>query len=336
MSEESDVVETAGDGGNDPTVDRFYCAGFDRKHDDGTPFCTHRAPKRWLGRCPQCHRWYDCLLIRNPRSNDTKKRLTFASSEDVKPVKRVKTRIPEVDLVTGGGFAEGAVYLLCGEPGGGKSTLAKQILDKCANEKCPALYTQSEQSKQQVLQELERLEIRNRFVELCITQEATDVVLLAEEMKPKIIVVDSMNKLAVMGCDADYNTPKQLKAISTFLRKYVVEKNIVLIFICHQTKAGELTVPRELEHDFDCTMFFDRYGSFKDGSPNPGDYTEDQKEIPTLRVLKSHKNRYGSSERAVLEMTDKGLTTPQKISKVVSISAVDRLERLRKKRDEED
>lgn len=307
-------------------VDKFYCAGFDRKTENGESYCTYRAPRQWLGRCPLekggCGRPYDCLPIKNPRTKEGKQRVTAASSRNAKPTPRIKSKIPELDEVTGGGFAVGGAYLICGGPGGGKSTLAKQFLDRCATENCQTLYAQSEQTLEQVQGEFARLGIANENIEILITQEVTDIVLAAEVTKPRVIVADSINFFAMMNVDANCNSPSQLKSCSHFLKKFIQEKNIVLVWINHQSKAGELTIPREVEHDLDCTIFLDKYGSYKDGSPTSNDYTEEQKADPittVLRVLQSDKNRHGAALKAVLEMTGKGLVTPKKVSKIVPI-----------------
>lgn len=107
----------------DPDVtpsNRFYCAGADRKDDNGKKLCTYRAPTRWGMFCPGCGRPYDCKRIKNTEATATKHEMTMAQMDEVEQMQYVSTGIPEVDKVLGGGVVLGKVYLFAGRRGTGK------------------------------------------------------------------------------------------------------------------------------------------------------------------------------------------------------------------------
>ena len=55
-------------------------------------------------------------------------------------IRRLPTGVPGLDAVMGGGIPEYSFNLIAGEPGGGKTTLAHQVMFANATRECPALY----------------------------------------------------------------------------------------------------------------------------------------------------------------------------------------------------
>src|SRR5580700_9793459 len=88
---------------------------------------------KWMGRCASCGRWHTlqeevvssetpaqkAALIGSPKAL----RLNEVSAEEQG---RLATGISEFDRVLGGGLVPGALVLLSGDPGIGKSTLILQ------------------------------------------------------------------------------------------------------------------------------------------------------------------------------------------------------------------
>ena len=85
---------------------------------------------RWLGRCPHCGEWntlaeetekvtVPAAAASSVRQNDTKP----APLGEIKleTMTRLTTGIGELDTVLGGGIVPGALILLSGDPGIGKS-----------------------------------------------------------------------------------------------------------------------------------------------------------------------------------------------------------------------
>ncbi len=63
------------------------------------------------------------------------------------PIERIPTGLKEADRVLGGGLLSGALVLLGGSPGVGKSTLALHI---CSGIDRKALYISAEESEEQI------------------------------------------------------------------------------------------------------------------------------------------------------------------------------------------
>ena len=90
---------------------------------------------RWLGRCPQCGEWNTLVeeqtVPQTPKGVASSVRSEGTEPELLKSVRmesmsRLQTGIDELDTVLGGGIVPGALILLSGDPGIGKSTLVLQ------------------------------------------------------------------------------------------------------------------------------------------------------------------------------------------------------------------
>ena len=91
---------------------------------------------KWVGRCGECQTWGTV----EEAAGGTRARTRAASSvqKPAQPIAEVDSRVaaymstgnPEFDRVLGGGLVPGAVILMAGEPGVGKSTL---LLDVAAS-----------------------------------------------------------------------------------------------------------------------------------------------------------------------------------------------------------
>ncbi len=101
--------------------------------------CTNcgSVSSRWLGRCPQCGEWNtmteETVEPEAPKAAQSMARSgpasQAASLADIamEDMARMETEIGELDRVLGGGIVPGALILLSGDPGIGKSTLVLQL-----------------------------------------------------------------------------------------------------------------------------------------------------------------------------------------------------------------
>ena len=103
---------------------------------------------------------------------------------------RIKTGNTELDRVLGGGIVPGAVILLGGEPGIGKSTLMLQLALGLKNFK--TLYVSGEESAKQIKMRAERLGEGSSDC-LILTETSTQNIFThIDAVKPNLLVVDSI------------------------------------------------------------------------------------------------------------------------------------------------
>jgi DNA repair protein RadA/Sms len=155
------------------------------------------------------------------------------------PVRRLRTRLPFLDELTGGGFARGATYLLYGGPGSGKSTLMAQACKGISG----SVYLSAEESVEQVGHRFKRLGCPEQY--LASERDIYAALKLAEGAP--FVVVDSVSAMrpGVIACgEACVDFARQTKA--------------AIVIICHQTKDGGHAGPRQLEHLIDCTLKLSR------------------------------------------------------------------------------
>ncbi len=131
------------------------------------PTATYRCGEcgwtsmKWVGRCGECQAWGTVEELGAPQ-------ITRVSAGPVTapalPISQVKAEaaaarpsgVGELDRVLGGGIVPGAVLLLAGEPGVGKSTLLLEVTAQAARRGQRTLYVSGEESASQVRLRAER------------------------------------------------------------------------------------------------------------------------------------------------------------------------------------
>ena len=271
-------------------------------------FCTNCGNEysKWMGRCPACGEWNTMTEQKiSPSAGSGAGRRGSSSGkggsvpgEGRKPRKlteidssseaRVSLNNEEMDRILGGGMVEGSLVLIGGEPGIGKSTLSLQIPLGCPALK--TLYVTGEESERQVKMRADRL---GGDASNCRTFSETlieNVLAEADEIKPDLMIVDSVQTMYTETMDSTPGSVSQIKEVAAILLRFAKESGIPVILIGHITKEGSIAGPKILEHIVDVVLQFE--------GENRSSY----------RVLRSIKNRFGStSELAVFEMTGKGL-----------------------------
>ena len=129
----------------------------------------------YLGRCPECNQFG--TFVEETTTVLTAKEMaktSVAANSETKISKikeialdektRFKSNIDELDRVLGGGFVQGSLILLAGDPGIGKSTLVLQTTKniceiKLKDEKLKVLYICAEESPLQVKLRAKRLNV---------------------------------------------------------------------------------------------------------------------------------------------------------------------------------
>ena len=257
--------------------------------------------RKWQGQCSDCKAWNTLTEVRLASSvrSPSAARSGFAAAVDgqvktlseitLDEIPRISTSVGELDLVLGGGLVPGSVILVGGEPGAGKSTLLLQTLCKLANTES-ALYITGEESPQQVAMRASRLQLPTDKLEIMAETSVETVCAVAEQKKPKIMVVDSIQVMHMEEVTSAPGSVSQVRESASMLVRYAKQTNTVLILVGHVTKDGSLAGPKVLEHMIDCSLMLE-------GNSDSH-----------FRTLRSHKNRFGAvNELGVFAMTDKGL-----------------------------
>lgn len=256
---------------------------------------------KWQGQCNECNAWNTLTELRlgSMSSSSSRKSNGFAGAADgavsklseiaLADIPRISTGTTELDLVLGGGLVPGSCILVGGEPGAGKSTLLLQTLCELAkNQK--ALYVTGEESPQQVAMRASRLELPADQLEVMAETSVEVICATAEQLQPKIMVVDSIQVMHLEDVTSAPGSVSQVRESAAMLVRYAKQTNTVLLLVGHVTKDGSLAGPKVLEHMIDCSLMLE-------GSSDSH-----------FRTIRSNKNRFGAvNELGVFAMTDRGL-----------------------------
>ena len=260
--------------------------------------CGYESPK-WSGQCPECGEWNTLAEeVKQQESKKEKRTRSFTdfSSEIVKlsdsrAVKedRIPTHIGEFDRLLGGGLVKGQITLLAGAPGIGKSTLMLQVADALAKN-LKVLYISGEESISQISGRARRLGVNNPNIFLHCETNIQNIIESVENVNPDVLVLDSIQTVYHPEFTSSAGTIGQVRECAAELVRLCKPKGIITFVLGHVTKDGELAGPKILEHMVDCVLYFD---TEKDN---------------VLRLLRPHKNRFGSTQEiGLFKMTGHGL-----------------------------
>jgi DNA repair protein RadA/Sms len=254
---------------------------------------------KWQGQCPHCGAW-NALIETRSEGGAARRRATAtgpASAVAIGEVtaaepRRLLTGIEELDRVLGGGLVDGAVVLIGGDPGIGKSTLLLQALAKLAASEA-VLYVSGEESAAQVALRAQRLAIEaDRLPRLRVLAEIEleTVIAAIEAEKPRVVVVDSIQTLFTPTLSSAPGSVSQVRECAASLTRLAKRSGVGVVLVGHVTKEGALAGPRVLEHIVDTVLYFE-------GDTNSA-----------YRLVRAFKNRFGAiHELGVFAMTDRGL-----------------------------
>lgn len=259
--------------------------------------CGNETPK-WMGRCPGCGAYN--TMEEHIEKNVAPGRSVSAPvglsrrPQRVREVNtdteiRFSTGMGELDRVLGGGAVAGSLVLVGGAPGIGKSTLLLQICAQLCTER-RVLYVSGEESERQIKLRAERLHVSPEELYILSETRLADILDAAEEMKPDILIVDSIQTLYHTENDSSPGSVSQVKDCTMTLMQLSKSQGITVFVVGHINKDGNIAGPKVLEHMVDCVLYFE-------GDPNT-----------SYRLLRAAKNRFGSTnEIGVFEMLDVGL-----------------------------
>ena len=257
---------------------------------------------RWQGQCSACKAWNTISEVRlisasNSTKNDrfsgyageTRAKIQTLSEISLQETPRFTSGFKELDRVLGGGIVPGSAILIGGHPGAGKSTLLLQVMCGLAKN-MTALYVTGEESLQQVAMRANRLNLPTDKLNMLSETSVEQICNLADQLKPQIIVVDSIQVMHLSDIQSSPGSVAQVRECASFLTRYAKTRQVAIIMVGHVTKDGTLAGPKVLEHVIDCSLLLEGEADSR------------------FRTLRSHKNRFGAvNELGVFGMTEQGL-----------------------------
>lgn len=258
--------------------------------------CGYSSPK-WLGRCPECGSW-GTLQEEAPVATGPVKTAALTPSAPAHPITKieaaatatVKSGIGELDRVLGSGVVPGSVVLMAGEPGVGKSTLLLEVASRWAAQGRKALYVTAEESAGQVRARAERTDALHNTLYLAAESNLDVVFGHVEQLKPSLLIVDSVQTMHAAGVEGVAGGVAQSRAVTAALTTLAKTTNIPVLLVGHVTKDGNVAGPRVLEHLVDVVLNFE------------GDRQS------SLRMLRGIKNRFGATDEVgCFEQTSGGI-----------------------------
>lgn len=254
---------------------------------------------KWQGRCPHCGEWNtlsETAMAASTAANSRFQSWAAAASPvqllaDVSAVEvhRNATGMTELDRVLGGGLVEGAVILLGGDPGIGKSTLLLQTI-ALMTERASVLYVSGEESAQQVALRAQRLGVNADGVHLLAEIRVEAIAAAILQQKPDVVVIDSIQTMYSENITSAPGSVSQVRECAAQLTRLAKHHGISMLLVGHVTKDGAIAGPRVLEHMVDTVLYFE-------GETHSN-----------YRMIRTMKNRFGAAnELGVFAMTEKGL-----------------------------
>lgn len=254
---------------------------------------------KWVGRCPQCQAWGSLEEVGVPRTRTA----SLAPTSPATPITEVPTTasvkqptgVDEFDRVLGGGLVPGAVVLLAGEPGVGKSTLLLDVAARAAEAaaqsgRAPVLYVSGEESAAQVRLRAERIGALHDRLRLAAESDLATILGHVDSVRPSLLVVDSVQTAADSQIEGAAGGVAQVRGVTSALVADAKTRSMPVLLVGHVTKEGSIAGPRVLEHlvDVVCQFEGDRH------SP--------------LRMVRAVKNRYGPTEEVgCFELNEAGI-----------------------------
>jgi len=249
---------------------------------------------RWVGRCGECQAWGSVAESHAPAASLTAAAPVHSAvpigAVDASATAGVPTGIGELDRVLGTGLTPGAVVLLAGEPGVGKSTLLLEVAARWAGAGRSTLYVTAEESAAQVRQRAERTGAVTEGLYLAAESDLATVLGHIEQLRPQLLVLDSIQTVGLPSVDGVPGGVTQIREATAALVRVAKQLAMPVVLVGHVTKEGAVAGPRTLEHLVDVVLSFegDRHSGF--------------------RMIRATKNRYGpADEVGCFEMSASGI-----------------------------
>ncbi|MBV6493915.1 MAG: DNA repair protein RadA [Turneriella sp.] len=242
--------------------------------------CGDTFPK-WFGQCPSCKSWNSLSESRFENTENFEK--TTPVKTQIQSVSAIPTGLSQFDTILGGGILPGAVILIGGEPGIGKSTLLLEIMRNIN-----AVYVTGEESLAQVKSRATRLGLKDG-IDLIQGNSISAILHYIREKKANVVLLDSIQTTFTDNRTGFAGSPTQIREVTQKILEFAKEHQVAFIIAGHITKDGQIAGPKLLEHAVDTVIYFEQ---------NP---------TTRYRFLRAVKNRFGATgDVAIFEMTASG------------------------------
>src|SRR5690606_20011802 len=152
------------------------------------------------------------------------------------------------------------------------------------------LYVSGEESEQQIKMRAERIAPPSDKCYIFSETNTQIILRQAEELKPDLIIVDSVQTLHSSHVESPPGSVSQIRECTGELQRFAKETNTPIFLIGHITKDGSIAGPKLLEHIVDAVLQFEGDRNY------------------AYRILRTIKNRFGSTdEMGIYEMQANGL-----------------------------
>ncbi len=250
---------------------------------------------KWVGRCGECQAWGSVEEVGAPTVRTTRAAAVTTPARpidqvDVETARAVPTRVDELDRVLGGGLVPGAVVLVAGEPGVGKSTLLLDVAGQTAASGRTVLYVTGEESASQVRLRAERIGAMRPKLFLAAETDLATVLGHIDQVQPDLLVVDSVQTISSGEVEGQAGNVSQVREVAAALIRVAKQRDMATLLVGHVTKDGSIAGPRTLEHLVDVVCQFEGERHSR------------------LRLVRAVKNRYGpTDEVGCFDLSEDGI-----------------------------